>query len=138
MDYVSERRKGVDWAKLGRIERDVETRRAAARGIYDRLVAEGQYRRDVVNSLGRSVAQSDALTREFGIDWARPVEGLRKVPRQHLQMLGVDPATLDQIDELDATVQTLREVQAAAERELAPQIEMLQRLKRWAEHGKEN
>lgn len=135
MDVTTERRKGVDWAKLARIERGVETQRAQARGIYDRLVADGQYRRDLVTSLGRSVAQSDALSREFGIDWTHPVEGLRRVPRQHLQALGIDPLTLDQIEELDATLQTLREAQAAAERELAPQVEMIERLKRWADHG---
>ena len=135
MDAIAERRKGVDWGKLARIERDIETQRAQARGVYDRLRSESEYRRDLVTSLGRNLAQSYALTTAFGVDWAHPVEGLRRVPRQHLQALGVDPATLDQIEEIDATLQTLREAQAIADRELAPQVEMLENLKRWAHHG---
>lgn len=138
---TAERRAGINWGKLSRLRRDVESRRAKVRGLQEHRAEMLARRREARAHLAAdlnaryalaSVAAAEALP---PIAWTtEPEAGLAAVPEALLRTVHIDPDMVDECLQLGDEIEAATRELAAAHVDLDQRSALLARLEGFAHH----
>lgn len=136
------KRPDVDWTKLSRLRRDVDSRRARLRGQQDHRAEMLARRRELRAALStdlqaRYALASVAAAEELPpIAWgSEPEIGLAQVPEDLLRTVNLDPDLIDECLLLNDEIAAATRGIAAANVDLDQRAALLGRLEEYAHHA---
>lgn len=130
------RRAGVDWQKLDRLRRDVDSRRARIRGLSDHRTERIARRSELRVLLVGTGETLWALTEELpNFDRLAPERALVDAPAALLAICGIHPDDVADCLAVGDEIASLTRDLDAALADLDPRVALLDRLQEFAHHG---